>query len=58
MSSPVWDRLIYIVEQELEEMNRATTTADYTDAAWSHKQAHRNGKRDALTGILKLLKKR
>lgn len=50
------DRLKEIIEEEVELLNNQEASLnDYTDAAWSHKQAHRNGQRAFAKSILDLL---
>jgi hypothetical protein len=58
MESPVWHRLIDIIKQELSSLEASTTNeAEYDNSSWAFKQAHKNGKRDALTTILKLMQR-
>lgn len=50
------DRLRDILTDELKSLdNQETSISDYSDAAWSHKQAHRNGERAFAKKVLELL---
>lgn len=50
------DRLKQIIEEEVETLNnQEASLVDYTDASWSHKQAHRNGQRALAKSIIDLL---
>jgi hypothetical protein len=50
------DRLHDILMDELKALdNQETSITDYSDASWSHKQAHRNGERAFAKIVLDLL---
>lgn len=50
------DRLKVLIEEELKVLdNQESSLTDYSDAAWSHKQAHRNGERAFARMLLDLL---
>lgn len=50
------DRLAQILREELEVLNnQEASLTDYDSAAWSHKQAHRNGQRAFAKTVLDLL---
>lgn len=50
------DRLHAIILEELKTLEtQESSLSDYTDAAWSHKQAHRNGERAFARKVLDLL---
>ena len=54
-TSPQWKRLQEIVLAKKKEIEDKERQGDYTDASWSHKQAHTNGQLQELTFILKLI---
>lgn len=50
------DRLATILREELQSLdNQEASITDYDSAAWSHKQAHRNGQRAFAKTVLDLL---
>lgn len=50
------DRIKQIIEEEVESLNnQEASLTDYTDASWSHKQAHRNGQRAMAKSMIDLL---
>jgi hypothetical protein len=50
------DRLQQILEEELKTLeNQESSLSDYSDASWSHKQAHRNGERAFAKKVFELL---
>jgi hypothetical protein len=55
-SLPALNRLRDILEEELRVLStQEESLQDYSDAAWSHKQAHRNGERAFAKKVLELL---
>jgi hypothetical protein len=48
-------QLYSILEDELKVLDRREMTPDYTNASWSHLQAHRNGDRQRLVQTMNLL---
>lgn len=55
-SLPALNRLKEILEEELEQLSKQEASlSDYSDASWSHKQAHRNGERAFARKVLELL---
>ena len=53
-STQVLGRLKKILEDR-HESSLKTDVADYSNASWAYRQAHLNGKREALQDLLKLL---
>lgn len=51
--STAFQTLEAVVVDRLESLDRAA--ANYDDAAWAFKQAHFNGKREALLEVLNIL---
>ena len=49
----IWDRLKQIMEDKMEGKEMLYT--DYESPAWSHKQAHANGFREAILELYELL---
>lgn len=50
------DRLADIIRERVDSLNdQEASLTDFEDAAWSHKQAHRNGQRAMAKAILDLL---
>lgn len=50
------DRLAQLLIEEVEALNnQEANISDYDSAAWSHKQAHRNGQRAFAKTVLDLL---
>lgn len=59
MESSVFKRLQQILDEELKELDRSEIGEDsYVNSDWSHRQAHRNGKRQALLLLRELITKR
>lgn len=55
-SQTALDRLKQILEEELRTLeNQESSLSDYSDASWSHKQAHRNGERSFAKKVFELL---
>lgn len=53
LREPVLLRLLDLVKQELD--HNTYRDPDYSNPAWSHEQAHMNGKRQAYQDLIKLL---
>lgn len=53
-SRPVLDKLKDIVYNKVKDAQKVRSS-DYADASWAYKQAHLNGRVDALNEILDLL---
>lgn len=53
-SKKVLDKAIEIC-YNVVKMDESVRTPDYDSPSWSHRQAHQNGKREALELIIKLL---
>lgn len=53
-SQKVLDRLREICYNIIQE-DEKVRVADYASPSWSHEQAHRNGKREALENLIKIL---
>ena len=55
-SSSVLERLEELVKSDLNGLERSETDIkSYDSPSWSHKQAHKNGAREAFNTILKLI---
>lgn len=54
-STTSFGRLKEILDDQLRELDGQEMTPNYTDASWSHKQAHRNGVRQKLTEVIDLI---
>ena len=54
-SKIVLDKLTEIV-YNMYRKEESVVSTDYDSPSWSHKQAHTNGKREALLKILELIK--
>ncbi len=49
-------RLLDIIDSRLRDLDaQESRLTDYDTPSWSHKQAHRNGKRDGLMSVRLLL---
>jgi len=55
LRGPVVERLREILEMEMKAADKPPSLNDYESVAWSHRQAHLNGKREAYKRILDLL---
>ncbi len=55
LRGPIAERLKEILEMEMKAADKPPSIQDYESEAWSHKQAHLNGKREAYNRILSLL---
>jgi aspartyl aminopeptidase len=56
LNGPVVERLKEILERELELLSsQETSLTSYDKAAWAYRQAHLNGKREALKMVIDLI---